>query len=296
MKKYVFVGNRPYILKNMLKKGLNITAVWVIKGSFLYNLLLKDHFTDFIVIENKKQLITEIEKKNFDVLISNGCPYILPIKELRMAKYINIHPSPLPDLRGKDPINAACLYDRQCGATCHVMDEGIDTGKIISQVIIPMTDDIEAAILYQLCFKAEVIAFDEAYKNDFKISVNQPSVKNTIYYSMRPEDRLIKFERGIDYILRQTRAYGYKSKGLYFNYKGKLYHFYSSQEVINPFARKLYNDLSNLQIAMVFENSVVIKLENRLLRFDQVENSYGVIQEGDFLESATDDMICFIKQ
>ena len=47
---------------------------------------------------------------------------------------------------------------------------------------------------------------------------------------------------------------------------------------------------------MVFENSVVIKLENRLLRFDQVENSYGVIQEGDFLESATDDMICFIKQ
>lgn len=295
-RKYVFAGNRAYILKDMLNKGLDIKAVWVMNGSFLHNTLLKDPFVEYTVITNKKQLLAEIEKTEFDIFISNGCSYILPVSELKPAQYINIHPSPLPDLRGKDPVNAACLYGRACGATCHVMDDGIDTGKVISQVVIPMTEDMEAAILYQLCFKAEVMAFDEAYKRNFQISDDQPVTKDPIYFSMKPEDRLIKFERGIDYILRQTRAFGYKSKGLYFKYNKRLYHFYSAREVINPFVKEYYKNLSNLQIAMVFENSVVVKLEDRFIRFDQVENSCGEIREGDFLESALDDMICFITK
>lgn len=53
------------------------------------------------------------------------------------------------------------LFDRSCGATCHIMDDNIDTGDIISRVKIPTTPDIEAGILYQLCFKAEV----EVFKN-----------------------------------------------------------------------------------------------------------------------------------
>ncbi len=296
MKTYVFAGNRAYVLKDMLAKGLDIHAVWVMEGSFLHNMLLKDPFVDYVVIHNKAQLLDEIEKAEFDVLISNGCSYILPISKLKPAQYINIHPSPLPDMRGKDPTCGACLYDRPCGATVHIMDDGIDTGKVISQVIVPMTDDVEAAILYQLCFKAEVMAFDEAYKRDFKVREDQPTADEPIYYSMKPEDRLIKFEKGIGYILRQAKAFGYKSKGLYFSYNNELYHFYRAQEVVNPFAVEYYKELSNLQIAMVFENSVVVKLDDRLLRFDQVENSYGVIREGDFLESASDDMVCYMRQ
>ena len=284
-KSYVFAGSRGYVLKEMIRKGLNIKAVWVMNGTFLHNVLLEDPFIDYTVIYDKKQLLDEIEKTEFDVLISNGCSYILPVSKLKPAAYINLHPSPLPDLKGKNPINAAFLYDRPCGATCHVMDDGIDTGKVISQVVIPMTGDLEAAILYRLCFNAEVIAFDAALKRDFKILECQPTVEGPIYYSAKPEDWMIRFENGPDYILRQIRAFGYKGKGLYFKYGNELHRFFRGSEVSNPYVLKCYEGLSDLQVAMVFDDSVIFRIGDRMLRFDQVENA-ACIKEGAFLEPA----------
>lgn len=56
-----------------------------------------------------------IKEQEYDILISSGCPYILPVTELtklkRDSKYINIHTSLLPDCKGRHPINAALLLD-----------------------------------------------------------------------------------------------------------------------------------------------------------------------------------------
>ena len=102
--KYVFTGNREYVLREMIRQGLSINRVWVMENSFLHRRLLEDRFIDYIVVSSKKELIREILDADFDILVSNGCKFILPITRLKKEKgrddirFINIHPSFLPDL------------------------------------------------------------------------------------------------------------------------------------------------------------------------------------------------------
>lgn len=218
--KYVFVGNREYVLRKMIEMGLNISGVYVMENSFLQHQLERNHFIDYTVVSKKKQFLELLSVVDYDVLVSNGCKYILPINDMKKALYINVHPSNLPDLKGMDPINGACLFNKTAGAACHIIDAGIDTGQIISRVSIPMTNDVDATLLFQLSFKAEVMAFVEAYNKGFRVLEHQPIVDDALYYTISPSDMLIDFDKDIDYLEKQSRAFGYRSKGLYFRCNG----------------------------------------------------------------------------
>lgn len=286
---YVFAGNRSYVLEEMIRQGLNVSHIWVMEGSFLHRSLdgpLKDleKGRKVQVVQNKKQLLELIRDTDFDILISNGCKYILPVSRLKQALYVNIHPSYLPDLMGKDPVNGACLLNRDCGAACHRMDDGIDTGSIIARVRIPMTEDLEAGLLFQLCFKAEILAFQAALSRNFEPLAEQPSRDGAVYYSMRPSEQLVDFGKGFDYVLRQARAFGYRSKGLYFQSGGRQFHFYRASELTNPFVMDCCGGLREMQVAFVFENSMAFKWEGRVMRFDQIDWAGNPLHEGDFLE------------
>lgn len=289
-RKYIFVGNRSYVLEEMIRRGLDIKSVWIMENSFFHKMLdtspafLKGT-QDVRIVRGRRQLLDLLGAAEFDVLVSNGCKYVLPVSQLRRALYINVHPSYLPDLKGKDPVNGACLFGRAAGAACHIMDDGIDTGRIIARVQIPMTDDIEAGLLFQLCFKAEVIAFQDALARNFEPLTQQPSGEGALYYSMTPSEQLINFEKGFDFVLRQARAFSYQSKGLYFRSGERKFHFYGASEIKNPFVTDYCKHTQNLQVAFVFENTVVFKFEGRIMRFDQVDWADGRLSEGDLLTS-----------
>ena len=159
-KKFVFAGNRFYVLEQMLLRELNLVHILAVRGSYLQR-VLEQKGVEFTVVESKGQLIETIEATDFDYFVANGCPYILPITQLSTGekKFVNVHPSALPDLRGADPVPGALLHERDAGATCHVMDDGIDTGGIIARVVIPNTPDLECGLLYQLSFLAEAEVF-----------------------------------------------------------------------------------------------------------------------------------------
>lgn len=283
-RRYVFVGNREYVLREMIDRKFNIAAVWVMDGSFLQKRLEAENFIGYDVIHEKKELLDKINGVDFDILISNGNKYVLPISSLKKALYINIHPSFLPDLKGKNPVNGACLLGRSAGAACHWMDDGIDTGKVISRVEIPMTEDIEAAILYQLSFKAEVLVFREAYRKNFMPAVPQPQMDGAVYYTMRLEESMVDFRKGFDHILRQTKAFGDKSHGVCFSCNGKTFTFYRSSEVTNAFVTKLYKDSGELRILLAFDDSIVFKVDGRFMRFDGIVGR-NILQEGDLVEN-----------
>ena len=64
---------------------------------------------------------------------------------------LNVHGSLLPRWRGAAPLNAAILHgDRVTGITIMKMDAGLDTGPIISQRSMPITDDDTAGSLFDL--------------------------------------------------------------------------------------------------------------------------------------------------
>ncbi len=284
-RKYVFVGNREYVLRKMIEMGLDIKAVYVMENSFLHHRLEKLHFIDYSVVSKKKHFLELLSSVDYDVLVSNGCKYILPIKDMKEALYINIHPSHLPDLKGMDPINGACLFNRTAGAACHIIDAGIDTGKIISRVSVLMTDDIDATLLFQLSFKAEVMAFEEAYNRNFRALEQQPIIENALYYTISPADMLIDFSKDFESLVNQSKAFGYKSKGLYFKCDGIVYKCFKVSRVLNPFVINLSQERKENEVFISFDNSVLIKHKDGVLRIDGIVDEGRTIQEGQVLEN-----------
>lgn len=100
---------------------------------------------------NNKELLAKLSQINPDVIITNWHKIIdKETVSLFRGKLINLHYSLLPafgGLIGTAPITKA--FDLGCkyvGATCHYVDEGVDTGKIISQTIVKTNVKLNCAI------------------------------------------------------------------------------------------------------------------------------------------------------
>ena len=81
-----------------------------------------------------------VSAKDYDFIVSYGWPFIIPPKTVRHfgPRIINIHIGYLPWNRGADPNFWSWHDDTPKGVTIHQMDEGIDTGPILSQVRLPL--------------------------------------------------------------------------------------------------------------------------------------------------------------
>jgi methionyl-tRNA formyltransferase len=79
-------------------------------------------------------------------LICAACfPRLLPGRWLDRPRFgcLNLHPSLLPAYRGRDPlVDQFKAGERHTGVTLHFMDEGVDTGDIVSQAEVPFPDGI----------------------------------------------------------------------------------------------------------------------------------------------------------
>jgi len=275
-KRYIFVGNRRFVLEEVVKQGLNLVSVIIAAGTHLE----KDYERGIIicpsvnVVNNKIELINLLKSLNFDVMISNGCPYILPIHELPKAKYINIHPSCLPDLRGVDPVIGAILYGRDAGATCHIMDAGIDTGDIISQVRIPYSTDLDVTTLYQLSFIAEKKVLLQALKKGFAGDKRQIDNKSDIYYSRKLSDRIITFLEDNDFMLRKIKAFNNKSQGCEFYVKDRKYLVYSATKMENKFLISFLKQFDEGVIGLSYEGSVIFMKDGEAIRFNNITSEH----------------------
>ncbi len=72
----------------------------------------------------------------FDLGISLGYWRVVRPPMLKAARLgiINVHPAPLPELRGRGGYNIALLENHeQYAVTAHYMDDGVDTGPIITR-------------------------------------------------------------------------------------------------------------------------------------------------------------------
>ena len=65
-------------------------------------------------------------------------------------KVINVHPSLLPAFPGIHSVSNALAYRTKItGVTVHFVEEGIDTGPIIAQVLVPVLDDDDETSLHR---------------------------------------------------------------------------------------------------------------------------------------------------
>lgn len=262
--KYCFAGNRFFVLGEMLDAGLNVVRIFAVKGSFLER-ELTSRGLNYEVIESKKWLVEQLMSTPFHCFVSNGLPIILPITKLSEGndkKFINIHPSYLPDLRGIDPVPGSLLHGRSSGATCHYMNDAIDGGDIIAQVEIPFTADMDCGLLYQLSFMAEKEAFRKALDKNFSNAAPQILKGDEIYYNLNEEDKILDFSKETAHLLRQVNAFNTRSQGAYFIFQGEKVVVRQATIVTNPYLIHKVTTLHENEVVMIYEGKILLKKQD----------------------------------
>jgi len=265
----------------MVRKNLDV-EVLIIQDSHLH----RESFSSDIphtVITSKTQLLEKLDSISFDILICNGCPFILPLSKMKRLKYVNIHPSYLPDLRGIDPVLGAILFKRDAGATCHIMTDEIDAGDIISRVKIPYSNDLDVSLLYQLSFIAEKKVFINSFEKDFTPTCKQEKSDNLINYSRQLEDRIITFRESNDYLVAKIRAFNNKSQGCSFIYRNHEFKVYGIEIMYNDFLEEYSLAYEDLKIIFSYEESIIIKKDGELIKLDKVIGPIEKLQANSYI-------------
>ncbi len=98
----------------------------------------------------KPPVLAELAAFKADAIVVAAYGQILPPSVLELPKHgcINIHPSLLPCHRGASPVASAILAgDEFTGVSIMLMDEGLDTGPVITRASIPVAGDDDTGSL-----------------------------------------------------------------------------------------------------------------------------------------------------
>lgn len=97
------------------------------------------------------EVVAELEKLKPDVIVVVAFGQLLTKEILNMPKYgcVNVHTSLLPKYRGAAPIQWAVIDgEKESGVTTMLMDEGLDTGDILKQTVVPLEENETGGSLY----------------------------------------------------------------------------------------------------------------------------------------------------
>jgi methionyl-tRNA formyltransferase len=210
-------------------------------------------------------------------LISNGCPYKIPINIFKNKTLINVHPSYLPDLKGIDPVIGSIIFKRDAGATAHIMSDKFDSGKIISRKKIIYSDDLDVTLLYQLSFLAEKEVINDAFKKRFKASIYQPPGK-WINYKRSEKDKIVNISENIYNIIQKIKAFNNLSQGSSFSILGKKFKVYRAKILHNSYIKNYIRNFNNHQVALVGENFIIFKKDNLPIQFSEIKGDIKSIK------------------
>jgi methionyl-tRNA formyltransferase len=161
----------------------------------------------------KDQLVIESIKKMLpDVIVVAAFGQILKADILSFPPYgcINVHASLLPRWRGAAPIQAAILNDDTTGVSIMKMDQGLDTGPILSQRRVSISNAMTAgeltAILAQMGADLLVETLPLYIEGDL-IPRPQDDALATYAPRLTPSTGELDFGQPAAFLARKVRAY-----------------------------------------------------------------------------------------
>lgn len=130
--------------------------------------------TEEVLLFEEKLTIEKFIQVKPDLVISYNYKYIIKkdVLELLPNKFINLHISLLPWNRGAHPNFWSFLKNTPKGVTIHLIDEGIDTGDIIIQKELYLSEDETLFSSYCILNNEIQVLFRENWDN----------IKNNTFY------------------------------------------------------------------------------------------------------------------
>ena len=111
------------------------------------------------------EVVSALKEAEVDLVCLAGFMRILSPVFVRAfpGRILNIHPALLPAFPGLDAQKQALDYGvKFTGCTVHIVDEGMDTGPIVLQAVVPVLDDDNVETLSARILKEEHRIYSEA--------------------------------------------------------------------------------------------------------------------------------------
>lgn len=102
-------------------------------------------------VKNNPEFMDTLKEIAPDIIIVAAFGQLIPKEILELPKFgcINIHASLLPKYRGAAPIQQAVIDgEKESGVTIMQMAEGLDTGDMISKIVIPLSSEETGGSLF----------------------------------------------------------------------------------------------------------------------------------------------------
>ncbi len=226
--KIVYMGTPDFAvppLAALVKAGYEVTAVITQpdkpkgRGKTLLPTPVKEEAMKHEITVYQPQKVRDPEfvevLKNLapDMIVVAAFGQIIPKEILDMPKYgcINIHASLLPKYRGAAPIQQAVIDgEKESGVTIMKMGMGLDTGDMISQAVVTLSEDETGGSLFDRLAETGaslLIQTIPSIENGTATYTKQPEESPTPYAAMITKKMgLLDFSRNAEVLERLVRG------------------------------------------------------------------------------------------
>lgn len=218
-----------------------------------------------------REVLQEINVMAPDLIITCAYGQILPLELLLIPRLgcINVHASLLPKLRGGAPIHHAIIDGyTKTGVTIMYMAEGMDSGDIISQREIEISDDDTAASLHD---KLSIIGRDllldtlPSIIDGTNKRMPQDESEVTYGFNISRKDEKIDFSKTKRKIVNQVRGLN-SWPGAYCTFDGKIMKVWKCYRTDEVYDRALPGE-----ITAIYPDGFGVKCGNGEVVFTEVQ-------------------------
>lgn len=224
MIKTIFMGTPNFavpILETLIKNTEVILVVTqpdrivgrkkVLTPSPIKELAIKNNIPEFQP-EKIRIDYEEIKKYQPDLIVTCAYGQIIPksVLEIPSLGCINVHASLLPKYRGGAPIHHAIINgEEKTGITIMYMDEGMDTGDIISMEEVPILENDNVETMHEKLSKLGAKMLEEilpSIVNKTNQRIKQNNAEATYAPTIKREDEHLDFRDSAKDIFNKVRG------------------------------------------------------------------------------------------
>ncbi len=269
----VFLGEDAFsniVLSSLIKEGYNISLV----VSPLYNNTIHKRLENTTIsngIEyirekdiNSQNVVDKIKEKQPDLLITAHFEKLIKkeIIEIPRMGCLNLHPSLLPYYRGMAPQHWPIINgEQETGITIHFIDETADTGNIVLQKRIPLSDQMYVSDLQQIWTKMYQTVMCEAVEqvvNGYK-GIEQNKVEGSYYGKLRPSQCRMNLEGSIKNAYNLIRGVSMPYHGAYIANEKSVFIIWKAEIISNRALSKVGEiEMKNNQQFLSFHDGTLL--------------------------------------
>ncbi|MFF2752170.1 methionyl-tRNA formyltransferase [Psychrobacillus sp. NPDC058041] len=233
------------------------------------------HGIDWLDYKDNNTLLSWIHEKSPDVIYCFGWSHLLPREVYSIAKKgaVGYHPALLPQNRGRHPIIwALALGLKETGSTFFYLSDRADSGDILNQKVVSISESDDAGKLYQKLLKIgekQVIQLTDDLINNRIIPIPQVERKANYWRKRSKKDGEIDWRMGSQNILQLVKALTKPYVGAHFVYQDHEYKVWSAKEVLLDDWN--YKNIEPGKILAVSSDSFIVKTGDGLIEITECE-------------------------